>query len=44
MEATHNCPLDSEFSRNGRVLSTIHSKFLPNGEAHDRIVEEGSKI
>jgi hypothetical protein len=35
---------DSEFSRIGWVLSTIHCRLLPNCEAHDRIVEEGSKI
>jgi hypothetical protein len=36
--------LDSEFSRIGRVLSTIHSIFLSNCETHDRIVEEGENF
>jgi hypothetical protein len=33
-----------EFSRIGRVLSSIYPRFLSNCEAYDRIVEEGSKI
>jgi hypothetical protein len=44
LEATNNCSPDSEFSGIGRVLSTIHSRLLPNCEAHDKIVKKGAKF